>query len=114
MTTALRHDLVSPRIEERLRSGDLTSTQVEAFREFLDRVNRDLLHHRIITDNAYTRRFRDGRASDVQLVHFVRQFSREASPGKALFRFTTPGGHGLVACQHRRAGSVSHSEIDHT
>ena len=75
MATALRHDLVSPRIEERLRSGDLTSAQVEAFREFLDRVDRDLLHHRIITDNAYTRWFRDGHASDVQLVHFVRQFS---------------------------------------
>ncbi|MGD0045126.1 MAG: hypothetical protein ABSE84_32790, partial [Isosphaeraceae bacterium] len=40
MTAALRHDLVSPRIEERLRSGDLTSAQVEAFREFLDRVDR--------------------------------------------------------------------------
>ncbi len=50
MTAALRHDLVSPRIEERLRNGDLTSAQVEAFREFLDRVDRDLLHHRIITD----------------------------------------------------------------
>jgi len=75
MTAALRHDLVSPRIEERLRSGDLTSAQVEAFREFLDRVDRDLLHHRIITDNAYTRWFRDGQASDAQLIHFVRQFS---------------------------------------
>jgi len=75
MTAALRHDLVSPRIEERLRSGDLTSAQVEAFREFLDRVDRDLLHHRIITDNAYTRWFRDGQASDAQFIHFVRQFS---------------------------------------
>jgi hypothetical protein len=75
MTTALRHDLLSPRIEERLRSGDLKSAQVEAFRGFLDRVDRDLLHHRIITNNAYTRWFRDGQASDVQLIHFVRQFS---------------------------------------
>ena len=31
MATALRHDLVSPRIEERLRRGQLTSEQVEAF-----------------------------------------------------------------------------------
>jgi hypothetical protein len=75
MTTALQHDLVSPRIEERLRTGELTEAQVDAFRDFLDRVDRDLLHHRIITDNAYTRWFRDGRASDAELAHFVRQFS---------------------------------------
>jgi hypothetical protein len=75
MTTALRHDVVSPRIEERLRTGELTSTQVDAFRDFLERVDRDLLHHRIITDNAYTHWFRDGRASNAELTHFIRQFS---------------------------------------
>jgi hypothetical protein len=75
MTTAMHHDLVSPRIEERQRRGELTEEQVEAFREFLDRVERDLLHHRIITDNAYTRWFRDGQATDAELAHFVRQFS---------------------------------------
>ncbi len=75
MATALHHDLVSPRIEARLRRGELTEEQVDAFREFLDRVERDLLHHRIITDNAYTRWFRDGQATDAELAHFVRQFS---------------------------------------
>src|SRR5215472_12487980 len=75
MTTAVHHDLVSPRIEQRLQRGELTEDQVDAFREFLDRVERDLLHHRIITDNAYTRWFRDGQATDAELAHFVRQFS---------------------------------------
>jgi hypothetical protein len=75
MATATHHDLLSPRIEERLRRGELTDGQVEAFGEFLDRVERDLLHHRIITDNAYTRWFREGQATDVELAHFVRQFS---------------------------------------
>lgn len=75
MTSVIQHDLVSPRIEERLRRGVLAGSQVEAFREFLERVDHDLLHHRIITDNAYTRWFRDGQASDAELVHFVRQFS---------------------------------------
>ncbi len=60
MTTATHHDLISPRIDERLRRGQLTEEQVDDFRDFLDRVDRDLLHHRIITDNAYTRWFRDG------------------------------------------------------
>jgi hypothetical protein len=75
MTTALHHDLLSPRIEERLRAGELSEAQVDAFREFLDRVDRDLLHHRIITDNAYTRWFQGGQASDAELAHFVQQFS---------------------------------------
>jgi hypothetical protein len=75
MTTAVQHDLVSPRIEERLRRGELTEQQVDAFRAFLDRVESDLLHHPIITSNAYTRWFRDGRATSAELAHFVRQFS---------------------------------------
>ncbi len=76
MAVALHHEVVvSPRIEQRLQRGELTLDQVEEFRDFLDRVDRDLLHHRIITDNGYTRWFREGEASDVQLRHFVREFS---------------------------------------
>lgn len=66
---------VSPRIEERLQKGELSEAQVDDFRHFLADVDRDLLRHRIITDNMYTRWFRDGRASDAELRHFVRQFS---------------------------------------
>src|SRR5262249_23048510 len=69
------HLAVSERIEERLRQGELTQDQVDEFRDFLADVDRDLLHHRIITDNAYTRWFRDGQATDEELRHFVRQFS---------------------------------------
>jgi hypothetical protein len=75
MATALHHDLVSPRIEERLRRGQLTRGQVDEFRDFLERVDRDLWHHRVIVDNAYTRWFRAGQATDPELVHFLRQFS---------------------------------------
>ena len=66
---------ISPRIEDRLRLGELSSAQVERFEEFLHDVERDLLHHRIIVDNAYTRWFRQGIASDDELRHFIRQFS---------------------------------------
>jgi hypothetical protein len=66
---------ISPRIEERLQSGELTQDQVDDFRDFLAEVDRDFLHHRIITDNAYTRWFREGKATDQELRHFVRQFS---------------------------------------
>lgn len=66
---------VSPRIEERLRQGGLTSRQVDDFRDFLAEVDREFLHHRVITDNAYTRWFQAGKATDEELRHFIRQFS---------------------------------------
>jgi hypothetical protein len=75
MTTVLQKDMVSPRVLERLRRGQLTEQQVEEFRDFLEQVDRELFHHRIITDNAYTRWFRAGMATDPELVHFIRQFS---------------------------------------
>jgi hypothetical protein len=77
MATATSGTMAAPsaRIEERLRRGEITPRQVEEFREFLDEVDDQLLHHRIITDNAYTRWFREGAATDDQLRHFVRQFS---------------------------------------
>jgi hypothetical protein len=77
MATVTRSEslVLSPRIEERLRRGELSSHQVEEFQEFLHEVDHDLLHHRIVIDNAYTRWFQDGQATDDELRHFVRQFS---------------------------------------
>lgn len=78
MTTLTAHPgalQVSERIEERLRTGDLTLHQVEDFREFLGVVEHDLLQHRIITNNEYTRWFQHGEASHEELKHFIKQFS---------------------------------------
>jgi hypothetical protein len=77
MATVTRSEslVLSPRIEERLRRGELTPAQVEEFDDFLHEVDRELLHHRIVVDNAYTRWFQDGLASDAELRHFVQQFS---------------------------------------
>jgi hypothetical protein len=66
---------ISSRIEERLAAGELTQQQVEDFRAFLAQVEADLLHHRIITSNAYTHWFQKGEASDAELKHFIKQFS---------------------------------------
>ncbi|MGE3806323.1 MAG: hypothetical protein AB7K24_16770 [Gemmataceae bacterium] len=66
---------VSPRIEERLKRGELTEQQVDDFREFLAAVDKELMHHRIIVDNVYTRWFQKGTVSDEELKHFIRQFS---------------------------------------
>jgi hypothetical protein len=66
---------LSHRIEERLQAGELTPEQVDDFRDFLAEVERDLMHHRVITDNAYTRWFQKGEATDAELRHFIKQFS---------------------------------------
>ncbi len=66
---------VSPRIEERLREGELTPRQVDDFRDFLAAVDRDLLRHRVILHNEYTHWFQAGNATDEELRHFLKQFS---------------------------------------
>jgi len=66
---------VSERIEEKLRSGELTQKQVDDFKDFLRQVDREVMHHRIIVDNKYTKWFQKGEATDQELRHFVKQFS---------------------------------------
>jgi hypothetical protein len=66
---------LSPRIEERLQRGELTQEQVDDFRDFLGEVDREFRHHRIITNNEYTRWFQQGAATDDELRHFIKQFS---------------------------------------
>lgn len=77
MTSALTptHTKISARIQERLRRGELTETQIKAFQDFLAEVDQKFLQHRIITNNAYTRWFREGKATDAELQHFIQQFS---------------------------------------
>jgi hypothetical protein len=65
----------SSRIEKRLCQRELTQEQVNNFRDFLAEVDRHLLHHRIITNNAYTRWFSEGSATDAEFRHFIKQFS---------------------------------------
>ncbi|MDJ0618803.1 MAG: hypothetical protein QNJ63_19025 [Calothrix sp. MO_192.B10] len=69
------HLTISSRIEERSRQGELTQKQVSDFQEFLKSVDRKLLHHSIIINNAYTKWFENGTATDVELQHFIKQFS---------------------------------------
>ena len=75
ITNNSRSLTVSTRIKNRLHRGELTTKQVEQFQFFLTEVDRDLLHHRIITNNRYTRWFSFGKATDEQLRHFIKQFS---------------------------------------
>ncbi|MGC8641802.1 MAG: hypothetical protein ACP5XB_18195 [Isosphaeraceae bacterium] len=99
MLAAVHQELAFPKVEERFPKGELTNSQADAFREFLDRVQHELFRHRVITDNAYTHWFRDGQASHAGLRHFVRQFSVFSNQFlvAALLRViepTTPCTHG--------------------
>jgi hypothetical protein len=67
--------MISPRIQDRLIQGELTQQQVDTFEDFLHQVDRNFLQHRIIIDNAYTRWFREGNATDEELQYFIQQFS---------------------------------------
>lgn len=66
---------ISSRIEKRSRRGELTQKQVDNFQDFLTKINHEFLQHRIITNNAYTRWFFSGTATDKELRYFIQQFS---------------------------------------
>jgi len=70
-----RRLVVSDRIESRLNTGELTRTQVDEYRRFLDVAERELMQHRIVLGNNYTRWFQQGLATDDELRFFVQQFS---------------------------------------
>jgi hypothetical protein len=67
--------VVSDRIERRLNAGELTRARVDEYRRFLDVVERELMNHRIVRDNRYTKWFQQGLATDDELRFFVQQFS---------------------------------------
>ena len=76
ITTSTSKNLsISTRVRDRLRRGAISEKQLENFKNFLAEVDLDLLHHCIITHNRYTEWFSQGKATDVQLRHFIRQFS---------------------------------------
>jgi hypothetical protein len=66
---------ISSRIEERMHRGELTQEQVNDFQHFLTEVDREFLQHRIITHNVYTHWFSQGKATNEELRHFIKQFS---------------------------------------
>ncbi|HEY9643966.1 MAG TPA: hypothetical protein V6C57_25975, partial [Coleofasciculaceae cyanobacterium] len=77
MTQVLAADplTLSARIQERWQQGELTQPQVDDFQAFLGQVDREFLQHPIIHHNAYAEWFSQGLATDLELRHFIQQFS---------------------------------------
>lgn len=68
--------LTTPSLQAVLkRRPGYSVAKAQSFLEFQDRINRELLQHRVITDNRYTAWFRKGEQTHVQIETFVVQFS---------------------------------------
>ncbi|MBD3334675.1 MAG: hypothetical protein GF355_04085 [Candidatus Eisenbacteria bacterium] len=66
---------VSDKLRARCEEGEISAEQLGRFEKFVDRCNRDLMQHPVITDNEYTRWFARGEYSREHLRHFITQFS---------------------------------------
>jgi hypothetical protein len=66
---------VSDHIEQRVADGELTPDQASRFRTFVDRCNRELMTHPVITDNKYCEWFAQGTADREAVRHLIVQFS---------------------------------------
>ena len=54
---------------------DYSIAKAQQFLKFQQRINRELLRHKVITDNSYTRWFEQGEQNSSQLKAFIIQFS---------------------------------------
>lgn len=68
------HGLSSPTVDA-LISGKYGVDKARAFLEFQERVNREMLNHKVITANPYTRWFSNAELTLQQVKHFIVQFS---------------------------------------
>jgi hypothetical protein len=67
--------VVSEQVKTMKEKGNISSQEYTRFENFLKRCNTELMKHRVITNNDYTRWFSHGEFSRDDLIHFIRQFS---------------------------------------
>ncbi|MCP4571647.1 MAG: hypothetical protein GY838_04790 [bacterium] len=66
---------VSDRIETMVEKSEISAAEAERFAAFVDRCNRELMTHPVITDNRYCAWFAGGDVARDDVRHFVVQFS---------------------------------------
>ncbi|MFH2052431.1 MAG: hypothetical protein ABIK96_08185 [bacterium] len=66
---------VSDQIKEKTARGEIDAASAERFTRFVDRCNRELMTHPVITDNRYCTWFAGGDLNRDNVRHFVVQFS---------------------------------------
>lgn len=60
---------------QKIMDGEFNSNKAAAFLRFQRRINQELLRHKVITDNAYTKWFEGGDLTQEQVKYFLIQFS---------------------------------------
>lgn len=60
---------------KKIQDGKIPSRKVEAYHRLLDRIEREILPHPVITQNTYTAWFKNGDFGRENLKHFLVQFS---------------------------------------
>lgn len=66
---------LEPKIKARVDSGDIPKSKVDSYFKLIERVEREILPHRVITDNAYCAWFEKGEFGEDEARHFLQQFS---------------------------------------
>lgn len=69
-----KHHL-DPEIAERVKAGKIPDKKVEAYFKLVDRIEKEILPHEVITNNQFTRWFRLGDLDMEDVRHFLVQFS---------------------------------------
>jgi len=66
---------VSPEFRARVDAGEISRADADRFQAFVDRCNRELMTHPVITDNQYCQWFAQGGLNRDDVRHMVVQFS---------------------------------------
>ena len=74
MATEIRREL-SSETQKRVDSGEIPESRVKDYFKLIDRVEKEILPHPVITNNEYTAWFEQGNLSEENVRHFLVQFS---------------------------------------
>jgi hypothetical protein len=62
-------------IQKRIDAGEISETRVAAYRQLVERINKEILPHEVIVKNEFTAWFKEGQVDEEDVRHFLVQFS---------------------------------------
>jgi len=67
--------VLSSETSHRVKQGEIPNTKVDSYFKLLARIDKEILPHQVIVDNAYPRWFKEAALSKEEVRHFIVQFS---------------------------------------
>ena len=64
-----------PEYEAKLKSGEISKAKVDSYFKLVDRIQKEMFPHKVITRNEYTQWFCEAQLSKEEVRHFLVQFS---------------------------------------